>query len=249
MLESIIQPVSLISVRLSPFFLGLGLAPMAKFPGMIRLYSLLILSICLSSIYWGDWRVLTEGQWIVGVFSEFFLGIIMLLGFQLAYAGILIIGQVLDMQIGFAAAGIIDPVSRNTNPLLGQIFSIFFTLLIFITNMHLTFLEYFGVLLEAYPPGQWDLNFGVLKIVEYFTAQLLASFLLFAPIIMGLWLLDLFSGIVAKTMPQMNVYFVMLPLKIGVGIALISVNLPNMSIVLSRMLMGIHGWFDGQWIA
>ena len=46
-------------------------------------------------------------------------------------------------------------------------------------------------------------------------------------------------GIVARTVPQMNVFIVGFPLKIGVGVAMIMITLPLFQVVLIKLFSDI----------
>jgi flagellar biosynthetic protein FliR len=244
-----LQPFSLILFRLSPLFLASGLSPLARFPAMVRLILLLILSISLTFLSDLTWSPLSSSQWFIGLGFEWTLGMLMLLGFQLLYAAIQMIGRALDMQIGFAAAGVIDPVSSNSDPLVGYMMTLFFTLAIFVTNTHHLILEALHQSIQLMPPGSWHGDFSVTKILGFFSSQMIFAVLLLGPVIMGLWLLDVFNGFIAKTMPQMNVYFVMLPLKIGVGIFLLSIAMGNMKPLLGSIFDSLVSWFQFGWVA
>jgi flagellar biosynthetic protein FliR len=243
-----LQPFALTLCRLSPLFLAVGLSPIARFPAMVRLVLLLILTISLTLIGVSDWTPLSQSMLILGLGSEWILGMLMLLGFQLTYAAIQIIGRVLDMQIGFAAAGVIDPISSNSDPLIGYMLTLLITVAVFVTNTHHLILETLLQSITLIPPGSWQVDFDVAKIFGYFSTQMIFAMMLMGPIIMGLWLLDMFNGFIAKTMPQMNVYFVMLPLKIGVGIFLLSASMTRIQPILESIFDSLVTWFRFGWV-
>jgi flagellar biosynthetic protein FliR len=55
-----------------------------------------------------------------------------------------------------------------------------------------------------------------------------------APVITALFLTSLALGIIARTVPQMNVFIVGFPLKIGVGMAMIMFSIPLFQMVLIK---------------
>lgn len=245
---ALLQPFTLLLARLTPLFLATNMSPMQYFPAMVRLILLLILSYSLTLLSFSQWQVLTQGYWMLGLMYEFGLGLVLLLSVQLALAAIQILGRVLDMQVGFAAAGIVDPNSQNNEPLLGYIIILFFTLAFFLTNTHHLVLAGLHEMVMVLPPGSWDGDFSIHKIMSYFGAQLTFAMLLIGPVVMGLWLLDLFGGFISKTMPQMNVYFVLLPLKIWVGLFLLSVSVTQFKPLLGSMYQAMLQWFAFGWI-
>jgi len=248
-LAQLTQPFFLTMCRLTPFFSALSLLPMSKFPMLVRLVCLLVLSAAITQLTVTDWQVLSQPVLLVSLGSEWVLGMLMIIGFQFAYASILIIGKVLDLQIGFAAAGVIDPVSNNTDPLLGTALTLFFSVAFFLTNTHHQVLS---ILLEVFaliPQGSWNGEFDIYLLASFFATQMALGIILLGPIIMGLWLLDIFNGIIAKTMPQMNVYFVMLPLKIGVGLFMLSIAMGLVKPVIQQIFDACLEWLRLGWIS
>lgn len=243
-----LQPFTLTLFRLSPLFLAVGLSPLSKFPAMVRLILLIFLSIFLTSLSTSTFPIMSTSDWVVGLGFEWTLGMLMLLGFQLSFAAIQVIGKVLDMQIGFAAAGVIDPVSSSNDPLIGSMLVLFVTLSIFLTGTHYQILYSLKDLISLIPPGSWNGSMSLDRILAFFSTQMMFAMLILGPVIMGLWLLDVFNGFIAKTMPQMNVYFVLLPLKIAVGIFLMSVVMSETKPLLQGVYGELVNWFQLGWV-
>ena len=236
-----LQLFSLIFCRFTPLFMAVGMSPLARIPLLVRLLCLSTLSVALVCIS-SKTHVVPE-HWLSGLFFELLLGMLMLVGFQLAYTAIQIIGRVLDMQVGFAAAGVVDPVSQNNEPILGHILTLLFTVLFFVTDTHHLLLLNLQQSVLVIPPGSWSGQFDVSSLFAYFSSQLFIAIAIFLPVILGLWLLDLFNGVLAKSMPQMNVYFVMMPLKIGLGLFLLAMSLERTKPLVMKSFSSMVNWF------
>ena len=63
-------------------------------------------------------------------------------------------------------------------------------------------------------------------LVDILAKSFITGFKLSAPVVAIIFLTDLLLGILARTIPQMNVFVVGMPLKILIGLILISVSLP-----------------------
>src|SRR5690606_34927350 len=74
-------------------------------------------------------------------------------------------------------------------------------------------------------------------IAEVFSAMFLIAFQMSIPVIACLFLVDLALGIVARTVPQMNIFVVGLPVKILVGFILIFV-------IIGVMIVSVRSLFD-----
>jgi flagellar biosynthetic protein FliR len=60
-----------------------------------------------------------------------------------------------------------------------------------------------------------------------------------APVIAALLLTSVAFGLVARTVPQMNVFIVAMPLKIGVGFLFLGFSLPYFSVYLKKIFNGM----------
>lgn len=72
---------------------------------------------------------------------------------------------------------------------------------------------------------------------------------LFLPTMVGLWLFDVLSAMLSRTLPQMNVYFVAMPLKIMLGLLLLSVSMTNAGHYVKQLndqaLLAVRAAFSG----
>jgi flagellar biosynthetic protein FliR len=65
------------------------------------------------------------------------------------------------------------------------------------------------------------------------------AFQIAAPVLITLLLVDVVLGIVARVVPQMNVFFVGIPLKIGVGLVAVIICLPAFTGFLERRVSDV----------
>lgn len=245
-MDIILQPFSLVLMRLTPFFMAVNLSLFGRFPAMVRLVTLLVVTIIFVSVVPYQAKPMAFSEWGVLLAFEFVLGLLLLTGFQLIVSAIQIMGRVLDMQIGFAAAGVVDPNTNNNDPLLGHIYTLFFMLLVFVTDTHHALLLALSVSFSVLPLGEYETQLSVYTLFSYFSTQMTLAGLLLLPVVAGLWLMDIFNGVLSKSMPQMNVYFVMLPLKILIGLLIISASVEHIKPIIEQFNANMIGWFTGQ---
>ena len=60
-----------------------------------------------------------------------------------------------------------------------------------------------------------------------------------APVIAAMLLTSVAFGLIARTVPQMNVFIVAMPLKIGVGLIFLGFGLPYFSAFLIKIFNGL----------
>lgn len=161
------------------------------------------------------------------VAKEFLVGLLLgIAGFMVFYA-VQMSGQVLDTQIGFGMVNIMDPMSGHQVPLVGNFKYILAVLIFLAINGHHVLLaalfESFTIVPVAHVSPSLMLTGIFLNMVSKI---FIIAFKLTLPVLVALLLTDLSLGILARTMPQMNIFVVGVPGKIGIGIFVLSLALP-----------------------
>ncbi|WMJ81347.1 fused FliR family export protein/FlhB family type III secretion system protein [Clostridium sp. MB40-C1] len=136
-------------------------------------------------------------------------------------------GSLMDMQIGFAMISMFDPNSSSNTTLIERMLY-WFSLIIFLTidGHHMLIkqlIESFSVVhLGNFILSQKSAMIIVQVFIKYFELGLRIAI----PIILIIILTDLTLALVAKTVPQLNVMILGLPIKILLGLSVISLSLP-----------------------
>lgn len=130
-------------------------------------------------------------------------------------------GMLLSMYIGLSNAQIFNPMFATQGSIMGAFLSITGALLLFATNMHHVLI---GALIESYqsfPPGQLGVNMAgdlastVSKAVsESFTI----GFHFAVPFMIVTTMIYVALGVLARLMPQLQVFMLSMPLQITVGL-------------------------------
>lgn len=184
---------------------------------------------------------------MVGLFIGFIAALMM--------SAIQIAGGFIDFQMGFAIANVIDPQTGAQSPLMGQYLSIIALLVLLTVNGHHLLMDGIFYSYNFIPIDQLMIPFGNENVAEFvilsFNKMFLIAFQMSLPIVGTLFLVDIALGIVARTVPQLNIFVVGLPIKIGVSFlvliavmgALIAVTSDLVSTTLATMrgLMEIIG--------
>lgn len=173
--------------------------------------------------------------YVILVVRELIMG--MILGFfaRFIFFAVQFCGEVIGIDIGFSVVNIIDPVSSQQVSVIGT-FQNLLALVIFLTiNGHYAILQALAASFRMVPLGGVQLTpmLGT-SIIALAGGVFLMAIKLVAPILSALFLTSLALGILARTVPQMNVFVVGFPLKIGVGIGMILITLPLFGAVLIK---------------
>jgi flagellar biosynthetic protein FliR len=159
------------------------------------------------------------------------------------FAAFQLAGRILDIQLGFGVVGLIDPGTRTQAPLIGTLLNMTAVLTFFLVGGHQLLLRGLAFSLQSIPPGTalGALPLGV--VVGQFGAMFLSAALLAAPVMTVVLLADVAMAIMARTMPQMNVFIIGLPLKILVGLVVLAVSLGLLGPLFTRIFTDIFtGW-------
>jgi flagellar biosynthetic protein FliR len=179
------------------------------------------------------------------------LAVGMMIGFSasLIFTGIQVAGHLLSMEMGLAIANALDPVTQQDVPIVGQ-FYLFIASIIFIyINGHQWL---FSSIHESYASIPIGLDFSFAKpiteqLIVFFSGLFTTAFSLILPIFEILILITVLMGFLSKVVPQMNVFMVVLPLKIYIGLSLMAILMPPTAVYLTKiikeMMIDLNGIF------
>ncbi|NLK62800.1 MAG: flagellar biosynthetic protein FliR [Fusobacteria bacterium] len=127
--------------------------------------------------------------------------------------------QIYSMDMGFGMLSVFDPLSQVQMPVLGQVNYIFLILVFFNLGIHRLIILTIANTFYKFQIG--DLNYNIEGITKYISVNFVYYFTLSLkialPIAGILFLTNVILGVMARIAPQMNVFFIGMPLKILLG--------------------------------
>ncbi|MBM7647116.1 flagellar biosynthetic protein FliR [Bacillus ectoiniformans] len=162
-----------------------------------------------------------NGEFFLLIIKEALVGL--LIGFvaYMIVAAIQIAGGFIDFQMGFAIANVIDPQTGTQSPLMGQYLYMMSLLLLLSLNGHHLILDGIFYSYQFIPMEQAFISFGDGQMLDYiakaFNSMFIIAFQMAMPVVATLFLVDVALGIVARTVPQLNIFVVGFPIKIAVS--------------------------------
>ncbi|WP_152682608.1 flagellar biosynthetic protein FliR [Caenimonas sp. SL110] len=242
--------VFLLSLRLSAVFLMTPVLYAFGVPAVARVLLVIGMAAALAL------GVPTEGLAVlfsasstaslfVAAMTEVALGAMLALGILSAFAAISLAGRLIDIQIGFGMAQVYDPVSNRQVPVLTSAFDRLGVIAFFLINGHHALLRGIAFSLERFPLGRpWPLEATVPLVIKQVGGLFAMGFALAAPVVVCLLLVELALGVVARNLPQMNMFVIGIPLKIVVGLAALSLWFGGMGDSMSRIYGSIYKSWD-----
>lgn len=165
----------------------------------------------------------TLGGLVGAALSELALGITLAVGVHAAFAAFAVAGRVLDVQIGFATAQILDPMTQRAQPVVTSILGLAAVLVFFLTDTHHLLIRGLASTVERYPVGEhWPIGNAVDPIVRQVGVTFALGFALVAPVVLCLLLTEAALGVLSRSLPQMNMFALGLPVRIIVGLLAVS---------------------------
>jgi flagellar biosynthetic protein FliR len=208
----------------------------ATLPVNIRLMLVLALTVTLPSVIpagvGADFQDLpTLG---LAAIRELTLGASMAFGVTAVFASFAVGGKLLDYQMGFGIASLFDPATATQTSLIGTFLSMLGAVIFLALDAHHVLIRAIAYTFSVVPLGQ-PIHLAPDALVSQFGVMFTFGFMLVAPAVVTLMLLDLGMGVASRLMPQVSAYFVILPVKIFVGIAVLALSLRYMGPFMDSM--------------
>ncbi len=227
-LEMQLWQILFLSIRCGAALLAAPMVGGPAVPGPVRI----LLSIVLG-FFIATWLPLTPVPpmlgfaTIIAVLQEVLVGAAMGFMLQLAFAIPLIAAEQISGTMGLAIATSIDPSSGAQSGALGTFFGLVLNLLFYAIGGHLLWFE---LLIESYrllPAGSFAVQGWRAESIAAFMGYGLATAAAIAlPVVLVLLLVQVVTGMIARSAPSLNLFALGLPAGVLAGIAALIVVMP-----------------------
>jgi len=189
-------------------------------PSRVRLTVALVLTAVIMPLHRGDYQLDLRafGPVLLMLGQELLVGAVLGLLVRLTISALQVAGSVAAQQMGLGFVTAVDPTQGQQGMIVGNFLAVLGITLIFATDLHYLVIAALNDSYTLFRPGEVPIIGDVASLLSNTAAsafrigiQLAAPFLVF-----GL-LFNLGLGVLARLMPQMQVFFVGLPLSIMIG--------------------------------
>lgn len=189
----------------------------------------------LADIYVADYTTI---DLLLSLVREFAVGYAMGFIMQLFLAVFHVGGELMDLQLGFSMAQMYDPSTNSQVSVTGNILTIMYVMLFFITNSHLSLLAIAAKSYSVVPIGLSGVSSKIgVYIIELFGYILVYALQLALPIIVTEILVEVAVGILMRVVPNINVFVVNMQMKVMVGIIVLLTIIPVLVRYLGKINM------------
>jgi flagellar biosynthesis protein FliR len=214
--------------RIAPLFILAPLFSSKMIPSRVKGIAAVALAIGMTPVaLHGNEVPLATGELVGLLIKELLVGLAFAFAIGAFIAALTVAGSYLDNSIGFSFGSLVDPMTGSQGTVLAQFHTIV-GVMIFITiggdqwAIQGLARTYELVPLTALP----DFSALAAGAMHAFLGLGIAAIELAAPVLLALLVTDAAFGMVARAVPQVNVFSVGFPAKVLVGLLLIGATLP-----------------------
>ncbi|WP_202077112.1 flagellar biosynthetic protein FliR [Caldalkalibacillus salinus] len=229
----------LVLVRLTTFFTAAPIFSLSGLPNTFKIGLAFFLTLVIMPTV-GPADIPINMAILGFVVKEALIGLALGFVAALVLYTIQIAGAFIDFQMGFAIANVVDPQTGAQIPIIGNFKYTLAMLFLLAVNGHHLMIE--GIVRSYRFVGleQYFVSLGHEQVAYFITTlfvqMFLIAFQLSLPIVGALFLVDVTLGIIARTIPQLNVFVVGLPLKIFIGFVMLLLTLPIFFYLLQALI-------------
>jgi flagellar biosynthetic protein FliR len=175
---------------------------------------------------------------IILIFQEIVSGVIIGFTMSLLFAGVALAGEYLGLDMGFTMAQVFDPTNNQMMSVITRLKNIAAILFFLLLEGHHFLIQAIAYSFEVLPIGGFRLSgLGMQKLMVLTAKVFVIGVKIAAPAMVALFLTSVAMGIIARAVPQMNIFFVGFPIRIAVGLTFFAFGIP-VFVYVFRMLLG-----------
>jgi flagellar biosynthetic protein FliR len=210
-------------------------------PARVRLTVALVLTAVILPLHRGDYQLDLRafGPVLIMLGEEMLVGAVLGMIARLTISALQVAGSVVAQQMGLGFVTAVDPTQGQQGMIVGNFLSVLGITLIFATDLHHLVIAALNDSYVLFHPGEVPILGDIANVMSNTVTsafrigvQLAAPFLVF-----GL-LFNLGLGVLSRLMPQMQVFFVGMPLSIMIGFLILL-------LVVGAMMMTFLDYVEG----
>jgi flagellar biosynthetic protein FliR len=179
-------------------------------------------------------------SFVIAVLLE--IGVGLMIGFTttLIFFGMQLAGELIGFDIGLNIASSFNP-EIGSSAISGQLLYYLALLIFLILNGHHFIIDSIKISYSTVPISGFVLNdVFYKKLIEISSFMFVVAVKIAAPIIIAMFLTNVALGILSRVVPQMNIFMVGFPIKIGFGLAILMITIPFIVFVFKKLLMNFE---------
>ena len=227
----------LVLARVAPMFIFAPMFSSRMIPARARTVIGVAMAIGLTGAAMRGARVPTDAWSVIGLtLEQLLVGSALAFAMGAMFAGIQVAGTLLDATAGFSFGAMLNPLTGNQDAILSQLYALVGTAIFIAVGGDAFVLRGLAETFQLVPLGSAaSLRSITGGSVHAFASIFVAAIEVAAPVMLAVLVTDIAFGMVSRVVPQLNVFAVGFPVKIGVALIMVTASLPFLG-----------GWFTDQ---
>jgi len=164
---------------------------------------------------------------VLAMCSEVLIGITIGFAAKIIFSGVQFAGQMMGIQIGFSIVNVIDPVSSARVSVISVFLNMIALLIYLAVDAHHTLIIAIADSYRFVSPFAYHFSGSLMQHILIFSKELFVTAIkIYAPVMAVLFFTNVALGVVARTVPQINIFIVGFPLQIAVGLTILALMSP-----------------------
>lgn len=204
-----------------------------------RLLLALVLSITIYPLVSEGMPIPPEnsGILILDVLKELAVGVLMALAARFVMAAVSVAGELMGFMTGFQAASMFDPITGANSSALGVFLSLIAGVLLFAFEIHHILIAGLAESFSVIPVTEGlSLSDSLTAVTKAMSHMMQIGVKLAAPVMVIGFLGYVVFGIFNRMIPQLHVFFISLPVSIGVGLIILGISLAGVVTLIGQEL-------------
>lgn len=224
-----VDPIAfvLIFIRITIMMMFIPIFGSQTVPWIAKMGFCGFLALSLLSSINVDFSEVGNCQIILSIISDFLVAIAIGLVIRFIFDGIQFAGECISYQMGLTVMNVIDPISATQTPIISQLKQIIALFIFFAINGHHQLIRIIAESFRYIPLSGVNINKSLLYQVITLSGLIFTiAIKLSAPILIAMFIANLTMGIIARTMPQINIFILSFPLYIGLTLVIMGIFMP-----------------------
>ena len=214
-------------------------------PKVFKVMFSIFISFIISPFIQADIAVHSLSQLIIYALMETLTGLVFGFITNMCFNSLKIAGSLIDQQLGLSMANIYDPNTNTQNTLIETILYWLGVMIFFSMNGHHQLIAGIKNSFNLVKVGQLILSGNFDYVINVFVQCFIIGIKIAVPMILSLLIAELLIGFISKSVPQLNVMVVSMPLKLLMGIIFIMIALPFLINKMHHLFNQIPSILDG----
>jgi flagellar biosynthesis protein FliR len=211
-------------------------------PVRVKLSIALLLTLIILPLHRSAYHVDITSMTSLGVLMvhEIVIGIVLGATARVTLAALAVAGSVIAQQLGLGFVTAVDPTQGQQGVIIGNFLSLLGMTLLFATDSHYLVISALSESYRIFAPGEMLPTGDVAALAtRAFAAAFKIGMQLSAPFLVFGLVFNIGLGVLARLMPQMQVYFVGTPLAIMIGFVIFALVLAAMMGTYLNYFIGV----------